>query len=222
MLEAAEAAEAEAARLESLVADGDESVELDDIIAAEQQSRWARLKAKGLKARRERAAERHRLEQLANYRRLIIERFGEHDGDVLAAFDDAVAAVDRLIAKAVEHNEAFHEISEGLLLVLTEDDGDDVVVQRGSQIHLPRQDVFLSPLDAGGLVAEAARRALIGRRQPTKTISGGQVTQLAEHHVAERRAYRLDVGDLYGDSDRIRRVARLVAERAAADAGDAS
>lgn len=212
---AAAEAEAEAHRLESAIENGDLSVELDDIEAAARAGRKERLRAKGLRALRQRALARRRQEQLADYRRLIVERFGEHEGDVLGAFDEAVSATDRLISKVVEHNDGFHEIRDALIALVSDDDGDEFgeIRQGAQQIHLPRADVFLSPLSVDGLVAEAVRRALMERGQSTRSIAGGSVTRLAEHHRNERDVYQLDVGDLLGESDRLRRTARLVAQR---------
>ena len=167
---AADAAAAEVARLESMVANGDESVELDEIEAARRASRRSRLVAKGWIAIRDRPLKRRRKAQLEDYRRVIVEQIPARRSDVVAAFDDLVAANDRLVARVTEHNDAVRTISDELIDFLSSEESDlagqddlGEFVVHGSSIHVVKAShVRMEQLSFDELAAEGTRRALMG------------------------------------------------------------
>lgn len=211
-----EQSDAEVRRIEAALLGGDQSVRPGDLVDAEDERGRARRALQAARRivteRAERAAEAKRLERIQELDRLVTEQFGVHEGDVIAAYDEAVTAIEKLCGAIGDHNAGLHDIASELLSLqplpahLSPTEG---------RLRIEDLDLTISPISADTLIAEAAVRAAgsTGQSVPgigrTATLSRDRDSAL--HYGLEQNAD--GTWPATGPSDRLRRSARIVAGR---------
>lgn len=204
-------AEAAVAVVEQGILDGDPSATAARLVAAEdalEQRRGILSRALDLRRqRRERDAERARLQRIDELDGLMAEHFGRHEGDLVDLFEQAVKTLTPFVTAVLERNGQLDSIRDEMRAV------EPLPVERMT-IHgdgsISAHGARIANLDAVALVAEVAVRALHAggqERIPNDLTKAAQVSQdydTFDHYGIER-------GGLVGPSNRLRNLARTVA-----------
>lgn len=217
------AAEQKAQAIETSIVEGSTRAKAADLIAAEHEALQARAlfdaTAKLYTERAARSAEIDRVGEIGRYQRLIVERFGSHEGGIVAAFDDALAALTAMVTASVEHNDGLAEIASALRNLgelPSSIEPSDPLTMSGNVIRLADIDVTLAPIDVAELVADAAYRALEAAGQSTGKVAA--ITDTGPLISTDRaEAYGVAHGSTWGLSDQLRRIAKTVSDREASN-----
>lgn len=208
-----EAAE-RAAALAAAALRGDPGTSTEELLAAEAEERRladAVAREESIAAERQsREAEAARVARWHELDRLVAERFGEGDAEVVEAFDAARQALDVLVARAVARNAALRVVVDEMLALGEPPEGVRIMAQgAGRQIHVPTADVFIKAVDVEQLAAEAAWRAC--HAEGVQAPGLGRVAPVSINpSPAERERFGTD---LPGLSDELRRIAKVAGTR---------
>jgi hypothetical protein len=212
-------AEAAVHDVERALLDGELDATAADLVDAEDAlERERRILSRGSEIDRQRAvtaAEAARLARCAEIDTLITTRYGKHEGDLLDRFDEAVGVLVALVETAEAHNSDLHDLVAEIHQLGELPPSTSYEVSEAT-IRVRTPDVVVEPIEIEALIAEAAHRAIVAAgSQPTGSLStaAGLFTDpaLSAYYGVPNRAD--GAAQPVGTSDRIRRTARLVADR---------
>jgi hypothetical protein len=220
-------AEAAVHDVERALLDGEPNATAADLVDAEDAlERERRILDRGSEIDRQRAAtvaEAARLARCAEIDKLIRTRYGKHEGDLLDRFDEAVGVLVALVETAEAHNSdladlvaEIHQLGDLPRSTSYELPPSTSYEVSEATIRVRTPDVVVEPIGIEALIAEAAHRAIVAAgNQPTSSLStaAGLFTDpaLSAYYGVPNRAD--GAAQPVGTSDRIRRTARLVADR---------